>query len=196
MCKVAGSIGLARLGRVVVAVMAGGFTAPVVGCGSSHGIPPTERVASVRAAQCPSPPPRRSTGGAPRSLAPDHPIWTTFCVYSFRGPVVRQSTYPDGPLDGALNGSVARLPAGHFCPTYAGLDTVVVLTYRHGVRDVVIRTGGCLTIVLHNGSVQHLFGQAGAEVMAFYERGAPGKGADSRSKHNPDRFFGSSFAGA
>jgi hypothetical protein len=161
---------LASPGRHLPAVVAGTLAAFLVGCGASHVVQPTERAVRVRAAQCPSPRPLRSSGDVPSSLAPDHPLWTTFCVYNLRRTVVRQTVYSGGPLDSALNGSVARVPAGYACPAWAGSPSVVVLTYRGRTRNVVVNTGGCPTLVLSNGQIQHLVGQAGDKVMAFYEQ--------------------------
>jgi|SRR5581483_4085081 len=125
----------------------------------------------VVAAKCPKARPTRSSPGSANALAPAHPAWTTFCVYS-RGRVSRTTRWRYGPLDRALNSSVSRPPAGYVCAAWVGLPSLVVLTYRHAVRYVVLEVGGCPEIVMGNGTMRLLTGSASGKVLHAYDAGA------------------------
>ncbi len=153
-----------------------GVALALAACGASSAAPSTSssrvRSQSTRAGRCPHPPPSRSSAGAPSEIAPAAPAWTTFCIYGQwgrqRGRVVARASYRGGPLDRALNGSVARLPPRTFCASVASLPSVVVLRYRRTTRFVALDTGGCPDVVMRSGTRRYLSDNGAGTVTDFY----------------------------
>jgi hypothetical protein len=148
----------------------------ITGCGASSSASrdaPGNVRAAVRAAACPRVWPRRSSPGSPTALAPDDPVWTTFCIYNpnrNKHRLIDESYQPGGPLDSALNDSVTKSPAGSACADWLGSPMTVVLAYPRMTKHVAIRIGGCMTVVMSDGAQRPLPSGASQAVLHIYEK--------------------------
>lgn len=115
---------------------------------------------------CPRRQPLRSSAGAPDALAPGAPVSTMFCVY-FHGHIFAKAGYKGGPLDNALNRSLAKLPSRTFCAGTATGPSVVVLRYRSRTRHVVLDVGGC-EVTMSTGVPRQLSGRAEGSLLRAY----------------------------